>query len=57
MDAKLAINYQDLDNVYFYISNSWNLLFMNFSDSDGNCTYVDINGTEHYYSLEGVYYK
>lgn len=32
MDAKLSINYQDLENVYLYRSADTNFLFMNFSD-------------------------
>ena len=57
MKAKIVLNYADLKNTYLYRTNDRLQMFINASGIDGNCTYVDSNGTEYFYELENIFFK
>lgn len=57
MKSKLVLNYQDMNNVYLYMTDDKHNLYINASSQDGNIIYIDENNTEHSYDLENMFLK
>ena len=57
MNAKLVLNYRDLRNIYLYRTPDKFQMYTNHSIKDGNITYVDEDGYEHFYGLENIFFK